>query len=244
VNLPRHFVIEYRVPYQRVVRVGVEADSPDKAIKHVARLLYADSNPDDEPSVKLLHDDYEVMDEASLLEFDVIADLEVLKSVCLLHNQQAALDNEIAQQMEITKMKPLTTQSELLVSEKGTKYWINVDKGAPLNWSVTLRGRGCTDYGVEVARFSPAALGVLGTNWLIPLLDKLNADDDSKKLKLSLEDLYDLDAGLAESIHYAEQEEVIDVAVVARLQGLRERLTEEMEHLSSALDEENLRKGS
>jgi len=92
-------VIQYTLPYEHIVQVGIEADSPEQAIERAQALFDAGDIWNDTPDVPLLMDDYEeVGDSGEALGFTCEASLdddeawpEVHVSVKTIRADQAAM---------------------------------------------------------------------------------------------------------------------------------------------------------
>lgn len=65
----KKFEVEYRLPYQHVVIVGVNAASSDEAVTIASRAFDDGSIWDNTANMPLLRDDYEEVDEGGVLEF-------------------------------------------------------------------------------------------------------------------------------------------------------------------------------
>jgi hypothetical protein len=66
------YIVQYTLPYDHIVRVGIEADTPDKAIAKASKLFDEGSIWDDtEDSPLLLDDFYENSDAGVPLEFTI-----------------------------------------------------------------------------------------------------------------------------------------------------------------------------
>ena len=58
--MPKHkFIVEYTLPYEHIVRVGIEADSGQTALTRAQALFDAGEIWDDGPGLPLLYDDFE-----------------------------------------------------------------------------------------------------------------------------------------------------------------------------------------
>ncbi len=92
-------IIQYTLPYEHIVQVGIEADSPEQAIERAQALFDAGELWDDTPAVPLLMDNYEETgDSGDPLEFTCEASLgdneawpEVDVSVKTIRAEQAAM---------------------------------------------------------------------------------------------------------------------------------------------------------
>ncbi|HQU15476.1 MAG: hypothetical protein B7Z66_12190 [Chromatiales bacterium 21-64-14] len=70
------YVVQYELPYTHRVQVGIEADSPEAAVKEAERLFDEGEIWDDTATAPLLYDDYEEEeDSGTVLEFEVVATL-------------------------------------------------------------------------------------------------------------------------------------------------------------------------
>lgn len=65
----KNFEVEYRLPYEHVVVVGVRSTSPDEAQSIVSRAFDDGSIWDNTANMPLLRDDYEEVDNGGVLEF-------------------------------------------------------------------------------------------------------------------------------------------------------------------------------
>lgn len=72
----KNFVVEYTLPYEHRVQVGIRAQDPETAVAEAERLFDEGSIWDDTPDVPLLFDDYEEDGDAGVpLQFSVVAEV-------------------------------------------------------------------------------------------------------------------------------------------------------------------------
>ena len=66
------FIVEYQIPHQHIVQVGIEADGPDHATAEAQRLFDAGKIWDNTPDVPLIYDDFDEDDDTGqVLTFTV-----------------------------------------------------------------------------------------------------------------------------------------------------------------------------
>lgn len=91
----KKFIVEYTLPYEHRVQVGICAHDPDTAVADAEKLFDAGDIWDDTPDVPLLFDDYEEKGEdAESLQFIVVAEVQewptVDSSVSYIRRREAA----------------------------------------------------------------------------------------------------------------------------------------------------------
>ncbi len=73
----KKFIVEYTLPYEHRVQVGICAHDPDTAVADAEKLFDAGDIWDDTPDVPLLFDDYEEDGNAGVsLQFTVVAEVD------------------------------------------------------------------------------------------------------------------------------------------------------------------------